>query len=128
MRISDWSSDVCSSDLNDEQASARAQRAQRGGGELIEREGKSHERKDLRQRTRLHPFRPEDGRDCQRRNHTEPCQRGERDDGGLGNHPLIGTAQFGLVMLISEERRVGKECVSKCRTWWSPYHQKKQKK
>src|SRR3546814_10879308 len=53
MRISDWSSDVCSSDL----------------------------------------------RDCQRRNHTEPCQRGERDDGGLGNHPLIGTAQFGLVML-----------------------------
>src|SRR3546814_4963015 len=82
-----------------EQASARAQRTQGGGGELIEREGKSHERKDLRQRTRLHPFRPEDGRDCQRRNHTEPCQRGERDDGGLGNHPLIGTAQFGLVML-----------------------------
>src|SRR3546814_12333691 len=22
----------------------------------------------------------------------------------------------------SEERRVGKECVSKCRSWWSPYH------
>src|SRR3546814_18948457 len=22
----------------------------------------------------------------------------------------------------SEERRVGKECVRKCRSWWSPYH------
>src|SRR3546814_11301099 len=22
----------------------------------------------------------------------------------------------------SEERRVGKECVSTCRSWWSPYH------
>src|SRR3546814_13132703 len=22
----------------------------------------------------------------------------------------------------SEERRVGKACVSTCRTWWSPYH------
>src|SRR3546814_18483704 len=22
----------------------------------------------------------------------------------------------------SEERSVGKECVSKCRSWWSPYH------
>src|SRR3546814_19978566 len=25
----------------------------------------------------------------------------------------------------SEERRVGKECVSKCRARWSPYHSKK---
>src|SRR3546814_11010075 len=25
----------------------------------------------------------------------------------------------------SEERRVGKECVSTCRSRWSPYHQKK---
>src|SRR3546814_17837891 len=22
----------------------------------------------------------------------------------------------------SEERRVGKECVSTCRSWWSPFH------
>src|SRR3546814_20895392 len=28
----------------------------------------------------------------------------------------------------SEERRVGKECVSTCRSRWSPYHKKKQKK
>src|SRR3546814_4369595 len=26
----------------------------------------------------------------------------------------------------SEERRVGKECVSTCRSRWSPYHEKKQ--
>src|SRR3546814_13481039 len=25
----------------------------------------------------------------------------------------------------SEERRVGKECVSTCRSWWSPYHYNK---
>src|SRR3546814_16951739 len=28
----------------------------------------------------------------------------------------------------SEERRVGKECVSQCRSRWSPYHYKKQRK
>src|SRR3546814_16007216 len=27
----------------------------------------------------------------------------------------------------SEERRVGKECVSTCRSRWSPYHSKKKK-
>src|SRR3546814_18253040 len=27
----------------------------------------------------------------------------------------------------SEERRVGKECVSTCRSGWSPYHKKKKK-
>src|SRR3546814_16754083 len=29
-----------------------------------------------------------------------------------------------LGRLRSEERRVGKECVSTCRSRWSPYHQK----
>src|SRR3546814_20323578 len=28
----------------------------------------------------------------------------------------------------SEERRVGKECVSTCRSWWSPYHYNKNKR
>src|SRR3546814_18005327 len=28
----------------------------------------------------------------------------------------------------SEERRVGKECVSKCRSRWSQYHEKKKEK
>src|SRR3546814_14979936 len=26
------------------------------------------------------------------------------------------------LVIRSEERRVGKECVSTCRSWWSPYH------
>src|SRR3546814_3910918 len=26
------------------------------------------------------------------------------------------------MMKRSEERRVGKACVSTCRSWWSPYH------
>src|SRR3546814_13678369 len=30
--------------------------------------------------------------------------------------------------LRSEERRVGKECVSTCRSRWSPYHKKKHHK
>src|SRR3546814_15843260 len=33
------------------------------------------------------------------------------------------TAQIDQVRMIrSEERRVGKECVSTCRSRWSPYH------
>src|SRR3546814_18609906 len=40
----------------------------------------------------------------------------------------IGTGIFkseGGVLVRSEERRVGKECVSTCRSRWSPYHYKK---
>src|SRR3546814_13595390 len=42
---------------------------------------------------------------------------------------LLSAAFLGLdpgqVMLRSEERRVGKECVSTCRSRWSPYPSKK---
>src|SRR3546814_18045144 len=34
---------------------------------------------------------------------------------------------FPLIWFRSEERRVGKECVSTCRSRWSPYHEKKNK-
>src|SRR3546814_20299494 len=33
-----------------------------------------------------------------------------------------------LIEQRSEERRVGKECVSTCRSRWSPYHSKKKNK
>src|SRR3546814_14430094 len=36
------------------------------------------------------------------------------------HHPRIDNAAR------SEERRVGKECVSTCKSRWSPYHKKKQ--
>src|SRR3546814_2280437 len=69
MRISDWSSDVCSSDLT--------------GQRVVD--------------------------------HLE---------NGFGEGPHAGHA-FPLGILScerSEERRVGKECVSTCRSRWSPYH------
>src|SRR3546814_15687200 len=35
----------------------------------------------------------------------------------------LNTVFAAFVMIVrSEERRVGKECVRTCRHWWSPYH------
>src|SRR3546814_15504641 len=82
MRISDWSSDVCSSDLI---ATAVA-------SELVEGR-EARRRPPGRYRTLLYP--------CP--SSTTPRSR-----------------------LRSEERRVGKECVSTCRSRWSPYHSQKQ--
>ena len=33
-----------------------------------------------------------------------------------------GTTNYGKIISRSEERRVGKECASMCRSRWSPYH------
>src|SRR3546814_12609872 len=104
MRISDWSSDVCSSDLD--QQTVRPERQHRAGRHA-----------DI------------DGR------------RRERRAAVAGNQHLTGLAdqhdamiksggggqtgiQMGVQRLRSEERRVGKECVSTCRYRWSPYHSK----
>src|SRR3546814_3598651 len=35
---------------------------------------------------------------------------------------IMPVARFVTLMVRSEERRVGKECVSTCRSRWSPYH------
>src|SRR3546814_17687230 len=42
----------------------------------------------------------------------------------LANHHLVFTLVRSAlrVPVSSEERRVGKECVSTCRSRWSPYH------
>src|SRR3546814_16126517 len=45
-----------------------------------------------------------------------PAQHGA-DDGLPGRRDSCGAAAA-----RSEERRVGKECVSTCRSRWSPYH------
>src|SRR3546814_19916476 len=42
-----------------------------------------------------------------------------RDDVPILLRPVDHRAAFGV---RSEERRVGKECVSTCRSRWSPYH------
>src|SRR3546814_7334944 len=83
MRISDWSSDVCSSDL------VRAGLALKLQGDVL---GHVTEPGPL-----LEPL-PET---------TAPSQ---------------GARMFGDARERSEERRVGKECVSTCRSRWSPYH------
>src|SRR3546814_19193718 len=92
MRISDWSSDVCSSDLVCLSSIA-------GGTDIISCF------------VGCNPIGPVWRGEIQRRclgmavevlnDHGRPV-RGER----------------------SEERRVGKECVSTCRSRWSPYHYK----
>src|SRR3546814_7360133 len=41
----------------------------------------------------------------------------------LSNNPLLHLpVRFYVWLMRSEERRVGKECVSTCRSRWSPYH------
>src|SRR3546814_2418010 len=75
MRISDWSSDVCSSDLTQQRFAIRLAL------------------RDL-----------------------------------LPRSPVVEATEAGVVNRMrtelhrSEERRVGKECVSTCRSRWSPYH------
>src|SRR3546814_3836154 len=44
----------------------------------------------------------------------------EHDDAGI--FFMLGEAEAVLAIARSEERRVGKECVSTCRSRWSPYH------
>src|SRR3546814_4488984 len=73
MRISDWSSDVCSSDLT-----------------------------------------------LQALIHSGPILGIGSDMSAI--HPGSANIPTGLSKARSEERRVGKECVSTCRSRWSPYH------
>src|SRR3546814_1071910 len=79
MRISDWSSDVCSSDLQNRS------------------------------------FGP-----------TGPIRFEWIDDGEAARHEAVlhvfGQEHCAAGFRRSEERRVGKECVSTCRSRWSPYH------
>src|SRR3546814_5835751 len=52
----------------------------------------------------------------------DPCSRQKLEI--LGYPPVEGESQFrsgGVDEARSEERRVGKECVSTCRYRWSPY-------
>src|SRR3546814_14077392 len=87
MRISDWSSDVCSSDLLNP-----------FNVKLFKctTEDPSYARATML--TRLPGTRSRPGR--------------------------VGYHRGRAAVVRSEERRVGKECVSTCRSRWSPYHSK----
>src|SRR3546814_2985376 len=92
MRISDWSSDVCSSDLDGAGGAAAAG----GMGETFER-----------RRRIAHAE--------QRRFH-----RG-LDESLLDDRRSGAFGECAADMAVrSDERRVGKECVSTCRSAWSP--------
>src|SRR3546814_9684116 len=82
MRISDWSSDVCSSDLL-------------GGG----------------------------GEDLPGGQPVGDIRAAHLGDQRSQPHRLVHVLVIGAIGAIrSEERRVGKECVSTCRSRWSSYH------
>src|SRR3546814_21127262 len=97
MRISDWSSDVCSSDLSVRDRSAVAVAAPAGLA-------------DLDQAPRA----------------IGACLRLDlvagRSAAGGAEPPSARGGTSALDAGRSEERRVGKECVRTCRSRWSPYH------
>src|SRR3546814_11644759 len=72
-------------------------------------------------------------RDGQARIHTDNCGAAILNGGQLGYFRTLYTPEalgalrssFAGLEPRSEERRVGKECVSTCRSRWSPYHSKK---
>src|SRR3546814_4780719 len=88
MRISDWSSDVCSSDLEGDDCAGPIGIAANPGPVAV--------------RTLLVPL---------------VLQPDRLAVGRIDHHfAALHCTQR------SEERRVGKECVSTCRSRWSPYH------
>src|SRR3546814_3793703 len=102
MRISDWSSDVCSSDLP--LLAANQVTIDEGGTAVLSAAELAA---------------------------TDP----DSDEGGLlftvggvtgGQFELVANPGIAITSFTqaerSEERRVGKECVSTCSSRWSPYH------
>src|SRR3546814_20268667 len=100
MRISDCSSDVCSSDLHESRTTAEGVRVVRA---------------------------------VQADNSAGRQRLGAKGDAGHWDDRRVGvnwtkpheSHSARRHFDRSEERRVGKECVSTCRTRWSPYHKKK---
>src|SRR3546814_13243612 len=92
MRISGWSSDVCSSDLADMPIGFEMQQVA-NQPEVVQRSISEFMRVLLEAVVIV-----------------------------LGVSFLSLGLRSGVVVMRSEERRVGKECVSKSRSRWSPYH------
>src|SRR3546814_3023368 len=91
MRISDWSSDVCSSDLEGKDYFRLGAISVSASGKLL-------------------AYAVDDNGSERFTARIKNLETGE-----LLPDEIPGT-------LRSEERRVGKECVSTCRSGWSPYH------
>src|SRR3546814_15371996 len=124
MRISDWSSDVCSSDLHQGRLLHRLDHV--GDGVGLARTGDAEQRllrqaaletvDQLRDRLRLVAS------GLERRDELEIGRMDGVVHGRAWGGGLISLANHGAGVGRSEERRVGKECVSTCSSRWSPYH------
>src|SRR3546814_5531937 len=103
MRISDCSSDVCSSDLN----LAIRRIASRSASVRASDSSRLHTY--TRERDMIRKFIAITGVIL-----------------AITTQPALADVKIGAVrsadLARSEERRVGKECVSTCRSRWSPYH------
>src|SRR3546814_14583071 len=97
MRISDWSSDVCSSDLK-----------------IAETEAALGRPLSPEERERVVGLEPTDKSGAQ-----SPAGKMVEDRQRFVDQYGADSPQ---VQARSEERRVGKEWVSTCRSRWSPYH------
>src|SRR3546814_3556387 len=110
MRISDWSSDVCSSDLWRDGSPVDADALNRAVIRYFER--------PWMQSNTLEGF-------ILQGYLFDSMARLRRD---AMNGSLFGMTNWAYIFSKanaesrSEERRVGKECVSTCRSRWSPYH------
>src|SRR3546814_20792542 len=97
MRISDWSSDVCSSDLPRLTMMA-----------AFQAEGCKHQNEREREQERAGQRKDDGERNRREQFAFKALQRQQRQEHQCDDR--------------SEERRVGKEWVSTCRSRWSPYH------
>src|SRR3546814_15821548 len=104
MRISDWSSDVCSSDLCGDDYDEMTYCL------IVAEENESKKRRASNNKN-LH---------CWLWNFKKKCALG-----GICSFYYIDSLHLNIDCCLrfrSEERRVGKECVSTCRSRWTPYH------
>src|SRR3546814_15420245 len=105
MRISDWSSDVCSSDLIGDDAGARLDEVEHDEFAPVVGLQKGAQARGV-VAGRIHP-------------------RAESREEGLDLMRPQRPPQPVVEPPRSVASRVGKECVSKCRSRWSPYNTKK---
>src|SRR3546814_14979901 len=112
MRISDWSSDVCSSDLTPLWFSLYLPTHSLDVG-FPQWPAKTPLAAVLR-KDRVYA--------CTPAAQAQGVKPGMRSGTALGLTPDIALAVAQAQARRSEERRVGKECVSTCRSRWSPDH------
>src|SRR3546814_21188110 len=105
MRISDWSSDVCSSDL-DPKLAAQAAKLGKTLAEVAKGNRIGHALENMMQLAMGAGEESVEGNIA----------------GRNGKSLLSKVTDLKSFISRSEERRVGKECVSTCRSRWSPYH------